>query len=51
MNNMAGNAPEAGDWFARARRLQRQQLHQLAQQGELASQISAFIAENKLRIM
>lgn len=43
MNNMAGNAPEAGDWFARARRLQRQQLHQLAQQGELASQISALV--------
>ncbi|PXW44755.1 ANTAR domain-containing protein [Klebsiella oxytoca] len=43
MNNMAGNAPEAGDWFARARRLQRQQLHQLVQQGELASQISALV--------
>ena len=43
MNNMAGNTPEVVDWFARARRLQKQQLHQLAQQGTLAGQISALV--------
>lgn len=40
---MAGNTPEVVDWFARARRLQKQQLHQLAQQGALAGQISAVV--------
>lgn len=43
MNNTAGNVPEAIDWFVRARRLQKQQLHQLAEQGALASQISALV--------
>ena len=43
MNNMASNPPEVVDWFARARRLQKQQLHQLAQQGALAGQISALV--------
>ena len=43
MNNMAGNTPEVVDWFARARRLQKRQLHQLAQQGALAGQISALV--------
>ena len=43
MNNTAGNTPEVVDWFARARRLQKQQLHQLAQQGALAEQISALV--------
>ncbi|MEZ7213582.1 nitrate regulatory protein NasR [Klebsiella spallanzanii] len=43
MNNTAGNTPEVVDWFARARRLQKQQLHQLAQQGALADQISALV--------
>ncbi|WP_308561392.1 nitrate regulatory protein NasR [uncultured Klebsiella sp.] len=43
MNNTAGDAPEAIDWCVRARRLQKQQLHQLAEQGALASQISALV--------
>ncbi|MGM1332335.1 transcriptional regulator, partial [Klebsiella michiganensis] len=43
MNNMAGNTPEVVDWFARARRLQKRHLHQLAQQGALAGQISALV--------
>ena len=43
MNNVAGNTPEVVDWFARARRLQKRQLRQLAQQGALAGQISALV--------
>lgn len=43
MNNAAGNTPEVVDWFARARRLQKRQLRQLAQQGALAGQISALV--------
>ena len=43
MNNTAGITPEANRWFHRARQLQKEQLRQLAQQGTLASRISALV--------
>lgn len=43
MNNTTGNTSEVVDWFARARRCQKQQLRQLAQLGALAGEISSLV--------
>ncbi|MCS5984903.1 nitrate- and nitrite sensing domain-containing protein [Klebsiella quasipneumoniae subsp. similipneumoniae] len=43
MNNTTGHADEATAWLQLARRLQKQQLQQLARLGELASQLSALV--------
>ena len=43
MNNTTGHAHDATAWLQLARRLQKQQLHQLSQLGELASQLSALV--------
>lgn len=43
MNNTTGHAHDATAWLQLARRLQKQQLQQLSQQGELASQLSALV--------
>ncbi|EOI1389416.1 nitrate regulatory protein NasR [Klebsiella oxytoca] len=43
MNNTAGIRPEVVDWFARARRRQKQQLRQLSQLGSLAGEISSLV--------
>ena len=41
MNNTTGHAHDATAWLQLARRLQKQQLQQFSQLGELASQLSA----------
>ena len=43
MNNTTGHAHDATAWLQLARRLQKQQLQQFSQLGELASQLSALV--------
>ena len=43
MNNTTGHAHDETAWLQLARRLQKQQLQQLSQQGELTSQLSELV--------